>query len=100
MDDSAGCISTAYRRACQLFARAAAGVASPTALAERIALLVEKDDYGVRHTLLEHVPKFVDSETIARLPRRRVVRFRGRSPPVIKSNPSMPVGILCKPATS
>jgi hypothetical protein len=67
VDDSAGCIGTAYRRACQLFARAAAGVASPAALAERIALLVEKDDYGVRHSLLEHVPKFLDSETIARL---------------------------------
>jgi len=38
VDDSAGCIGTAYRRACQLFARAAAGVASPDALAERIAL--------------------------------------------------------------
>ena len=67
VDDSAGCIGTAYRRACQLFARAAAGVASPAALAERIALLVEKDDYGVRHSLLEHVPQFLDSETIARL---------------------------------
>ena len=67
VDDSAGCIGTAYRRACQLFARAAAGVASPDALAERIALLVEKDDYGVRHSLLEHVPQFLDSETIARL---------------------------------
>ena len=53
VDDSAGCIGTAYRRACQLFARAAAGVASPDVLAERIALLVEKDDYGVRHSLLE-----------------------------------------------
>ena len=31
------------------------------------ALLVEKDDYGVRHSLLEHVPKFLDNETIARL---------------------------------
>ena len=31
VDDSAGCIGTAYRRACQLFARAAAGVASPAA---------------------------------------------------------------------
>jgi hypothetical protein len=39
----------------------------PAALAERIALLVEKDDYGVRHSLLEHVPQFLDSETIARL---------------------------------
>ena len=67
VDDSAGCIGTAYRRACQLFARAAPGVASPAALAERIALLVEKDDYGVRHSLLEHVPQFLDSETIARL---------------------------------
>ena len=67
VDDSAGCIGTAYRRACQLFARAAAGVASPAAMAERIALLVEKDDYGVRHSLLEHVPKFLDGETIARL---------------------------------
>src|SRR5260370_176147 len=67
VDDSPGCIGTAYRRACQLFARAAAGVASPDALAERIALLVEKDDYGVRHSLLEHVPQFLDSETIARL---------------------------------
>ena len=61
MDDSAGCIGTAYRRACQLFARAAAGVASPDAPAERIALLVEKDDYGVRHSLLEHVAQFLDS---------------------------------------
>jgi hypothetical protein len=52
---------------CQLFARAAPGVASPAALAERIALLVEKDDYGVRHSLLEHVPEFLDSETISRL---------------------------------
>src|SRR5208282_6230456 len=42
VDDSAGCIGTAYRRACQLFARAAPGVASPAALAKRIALLVEK----------------------------------------------------------
>jgi hypothetical protein len=67
VDDSAGCIGTAYRRACQLFARAAPGVASPAALAERIALLVEKDDYGVRHSLLEHVPQFLDNETIARL---------------------------------
>ena len=67
VDDSAGCIGTAYRRACQLFTRAAAGVASPSALAERIALLVEKDYYGVRHSLLEHVPQFLDSETIARL---------------------------------
>jgi hypothetical protein len=67
VDDSAGCIGTAYRRACQLFARAAPGVASPAALAKRIALLVEKDDYGVRHSLLEHVPQFLDSETIARL---------------------------------
>ena len=71
VDDSAGCIATAYRRACQLFARAAAGVASPAALAERIALLVEKDDYGVRHSLLEHVPQFLDNETIARLVDRR-----------------------------
>jgi len=67
VDDSAGCIGMAYRRACQLFARAAAGVASPDVLAERIALLVEKDDYGVRDSLLEHVPQFLDSETIARL---------------------------------
>jgi len=67
VDDSAGCIGTAYRRACQLFARAAAGAASAVALAERIALLVEKDDYGVRHSLLEHVSQFLDSETIARL---------------------------------
>ena len=67
VDDSAGCIGTAYRRACQLFARAAARVASPDTLAERIALLVEKDDYGVRHSLLEHVPQFLDHETIARL---------------------------------
>src|SRR6202007_2347144 len=56
-----------YRRACQLFARAAARVASPDTLAERIALLVEKDDYGVRHSLLEQVPQFLDHETIARL---------------------------------
>ena len=42
-------------------------MASPDVLAERIALLVEKDDYGVRHSLLEHVPQFLDSETIARL---------------------------------
>ena len=38
VDDSAGCIGTAYRRACQLFACAAAGVASPAALAERIEI--------------------------------------------------------------
>ena len=65
VDDSAGCIGTAYRRACQLFARATAGVASPDVLAKRIALLVEKDDYGVRHSLLEHVPQFW---TVKRLP--------------------------------
>src|SRR5271166_245214 len=64
---------TAYRRACQLFARAAPGVTSPAALAERIALLVEKDDYGVRHSLLEHVPQFLDSETIGdRMPLLRI----------------------------
>ena len=33
-------------------------------------------------------------------PRMREVRFRGRPPPVMASNPSTPVGILCKSATS
>ena len=67
VDDSSGCIGMAYRRACQLFASAAAGVASPAALAERVALLVEKDDYGVRHGLLEHINQFLDRGSISRL---------------------------------
>ena len=32
--------------------------------------MVEKDDYGVRHGLLEHVPQFLDREAIGRLVER------------------------------
>src|SRR5258708_1254024 len=63
MDDSAGCVGTAYRRACQLFARAAAGVASSPAPAEPIAPLVGKDDHGGRSTLLEPAPTILERET-------------------------------------
>jgi hypothetical protein len=76
-DDSAGCLGTAYRRACPLFARAAAGVASPADLAGRVTRLVEKDDYGVRHGLLEHVPQFLGREAIGRL----VARWRKQAAP-------------------
>ena len=58
VDDSAGCIGTAYRRACQLFARAAAGVASPAALAERIALLVERTTTGCATACWSTSPNF------------------------------------------
>jgi len=65
VDDSAGCIGTAYRRACQLFARAAAGVASPTSWQNGSPSLWKRTTTGCATACWSTSPNFW---TVKRLP--------------------------------